>query len=109
GPDGQLRIPVSAHVRQAAPSRNGGASLLRRGYTYTEGVDPTSGELDAGLFFVCFQRDPTAQFARIQQRLSENDALAAYLVATGSGVFACPAGVTGGRPWGAELLQAARL
>ena len=107
GPDGQLRIPIGAHVRQASPQLNGGATLLRRGFTYAEGVDRASGELDAGLIFLCFQRDPTQQFVRIQQRLSENDSLAAYLVTTGSGVFACPPGVGANEPWAAGLLRIA--
>ncbi len=35
-------------------------ALLRRGYSFADGVDPTTGELDAGLFFICFQKDPAA-------------------------------------------------
>ncbi len=107
GADGQPLIPNDAHVRQASPTRNGGAQLLRRGYTYVDAVDPASGEVDAGLFFVCFQQDPTRQFVPIQRRLSESDALATYLVHTGGGVFACPPGVAAGEPWAAGLLRAA--
>ncbi len=32
--------------------------LLRRGYSFADGVDPSTSELDAGLFFLAFQRDP---------------------------------------------------
>jgi len=101
---GASRIPQGAHIRVAAPATNHGAALLRRGYSFADGVDPVSGELDAGLFFICFQQDPTAQFVRIQQRLSELDALMTYLVHTGTGVFACPPGPAPGRPWGHGLL-----
>ena len=80
----------------AAPATNHGAALLRRGYSFADGIDPTTGELDAGLFFICFQKDPAAQFVPIQRRLASQDALVPYLVHTGSGVFACPPG-TGAR------------
>ena len=70
--------------------------LLRRGYSYTDGADPRTGELDAGLFFVAFQRDPHAQFAALQRRLGAEDALDEYISHTGSAVFAVPAGVPPG-------------
>ena len=58
----------------------------------------------AGLFFVCFQKDPGTQFVPIQLRLASQDALATYLVHTGSGIFACPPGTAPGQPWGHGLL-----
>ena len=100
---GAPRIPDDAHIRVAAPSTNHGAALLRRGYSYADGVDPTTGELDAGLFFISFQKDPAEQFVPIQRRLASQDALATYLSHTGSGVFACPPGPGPGRPWGHGL------
>ncbi|MBW8729615.1 MAG: Dyp-type peroxidase, partial [Terrabacter sp.] len=45
-------IPVDAHIRLAAPATNAGHKLLRRGYSYTDGIDPDTGLLDAGLFFI---------------------------------------------------------
>ena len=102
--DGELVIPDSAHIRVASPATNGGQAILRRGYSFADGIDPVTGELDAGLFFVCFQKDPRVQFVPIQQRLSENDALDQYLVHTTSGVFACPPGVRPGESLGAGLL-----
>jgi len=101
---GALRIPSGAHIRVAAPSTNHGAAILRRGYSFADGVDPSTGELDAGLFFLCFQKDPTTQFVPIQQRLAGQDSLTTYLVHTGSGVFACPPGTAPGRPWGHGLV-----
>jgi deferrochelatase/peroxidase EfeB len=104
GPDAQPVIPEYAHIRQAAPTTNDGQAILRRGYSFADGVDPQSGELDAGLFFVCFQKDPRKQYVPIQARLSLNDALGEYLVPTGSAVFACPPGVADGDHWGRDLL-----
>jgi deferrochelatase/peroxidase EfeB len=78
--------------------------MLRRGYTFADGVDPDSGELNAGLLFLCFQRDPRQAFIPIQTRLAEADALSEYVVHTGSGIFACPPGVTAGGTWGHHLV-----
>ena len=100
GADGEPTIPDTAHIRVAAPSSNDGQAILRRGYSFADGIDQLSGELDAGLFFICFQKDPRLQFIPIQTRLSEIDALAEYLVHTGSGIFACPPGVVGGQTYG---------
>ncbi len=101
---GNPLVPQSAHIRVAAPSTNHGAAILRRGYSFVDGVDPASGELDAGLFFVCFQKRPADQFVPIQRRLAGQDALSAYLVHTGSGIFACPPGTSPGQSWGHGLV-----
>lgn len=53
--DGEPLIPTDSHVRLGA---EGGESILRRSYSYTNGMDRERDQLDAGLFFVCFQRDP---------------------------------------------------
>jgi len=90
--DGELAIPVDAHIRLASPDTNGGQRILRRGFSYTEPSLAGSGQLDAGLFFISFQRDPQRQFVPIQRRLAANDALSRHLLHTGSGIFACPPG-----------------
>ena len=92
GADGQPVIPLDAHIRLASPKENRGATILRRGYAYTDGIDPRTGLLDAGLFFVSFQRDPHTQFAAIQRKLGAMDALTEYIQHTGSGLFAIPPG-----------------
>ena len=83
---------------------NGGEFILRRGYSYTDGIDGRTGELDAGLFFICFQRDPRRQFVPIQARLAANDALGEYIRHTGSAVFACPPGTRPDGSWGDGLI-----
>ncbi len=97
-------IPDGAHVREAAPATNKGVAILRRGYSFVDGVDPTTGELDAGLFFICFQKRPADQFVAIQRRLADQDALSEYLVHTGGGIFACPPGTSPGEAWGHGLV-----
>ena len=104
GSDGQPAIPLDAHIRLAAPKENRGATILRRGYAYTDGIDPRTGLLDAGLFFIAFQRDPHAQFAAIQRRLGTMDALTEYIQHTGSGLFAVPPGARAGGYVGQTLL-----
>jgi deferrochelatase/peroxidase EfeB len=104
GPDGHPVIPSNAHIRVAAPASNGGEAILRRGYSFADGIDPVTGELDAGLFFICFQRDPRRQFIPIQQALADGDALAQYLETTGSALFACPPGIGPGQSWGHGLV-----
>jgi deferrochelatase/peroxidase EfeB len=95
-PDGTPVIPADAHIREASHLTNGGVRILRRGYSFTDGIDPDTGELDAGLFFICFQRDPHAQFAVLQRRLGAGDALNEYIQHTSSAVFAVPTGIRPG-------------
>ncbi|HEY2767428.1 MAG TPA: iron uptake transporter deferrochelatase/peroxidase subunit [Solirubrobacteraceae bacterium] len=93
---GEPVIPINAHIRLAGPASNDGQRILRRGYSFTDGIDPVTGELDAGLFFVCFQRDPHSQFAAIQRRLGASDALGEYIQHRSSALFAIPPGVRPG-------------
>jgi deferrochelatase/peroxidase EfeB len=98
------RLPADSHVRLAAPSSNDGVALLRRGYSFTDGLDDRLGQLDAGLFFLSFQRDPEA-FVRVQRRLGASDALNEYIKHVGSGVWAIPPGARRGG-WVGETLLA---
>jgi deferrochelatase/peroxidase EfeB len=93
---GGTAIDVDAHIRLASPKTNDGQAILRRGYAYTDGIDPRTGLLDAGLFFIAFQRDPERQFVALQRRLGANDALNEYIQHTGGGLFAVPPGVRPG-------------
>ncbi len=93
GPDGAPVIPVDAHVRLAAPEVNDGIRMLRRGYSFTDGMDADTGQLDAGLFFLAYVRDPHRQFVPVQQRLGSQDALNEYIKHVSSAVFAIPPGI----------------
>ncbi|HEY9522762.1 MAG TPA: Dyp-type peroxidase, partial [Thermopolyspora sp.] len=102
-PDGAPAIAEDAHVRLAHAEQNNGARLLRRGYNYVDGSDGL-GRLDAGLFFIAYQRDPRRQFVPIQTRLARHDAMNEYLRHVSSGLFACPPGVRQpGDFWGRAL------
>jgi deferrochelatase/peroxidase EfeB len=102
--DGQPVIPADAHVRLASPQVNSGERILRRGYSFTDGVDESLGELEAGLFFIAFQRDPEKQFVAIQRRLGSHDALNEYISHVGSAIFAVPPGARPGGYVGETLL-----
>jgi deferrochelatase/peroxidase EfeB len=102
GRDDAPLIDAEAHVRHAHPSMNGGAALLRRGYNFVDGNDDL-GRLNAGLFFICFQRDPAKQFIPIQLQLAKNDAMNEYVRHVGSGIFAVPPGAARGTSIGAGL------
>lgn len=103
GDDGTPVIPVDAHVRLAHPDHNDGAHLLRRGYSFADGIDRL-GRMDAGLFFLAYQRDPRRQFVPVQQRLSRLDKLNEYIRHESSGLWACPPGVRAGGHWADTLL-----
>ncbi|OIJ33435.1 iron uptake transporter deferrochelatase/peroxidase subunit [Microbacterium sp. LCT-H2] len=93
-------IDANSHVRLAHPEQNDGIRILRRGYNYVDGNN-TLGRLDAGLFFLSYQRDP-AQFISLQRRLSI-DRLNEYIRHVGSGIWAIPPGARPGSYVGAEL------
>ncbi|MET9112997.1 iron uptake transporter deferrochelatase/peroxidase subunit [Streptomyces longwoodensis] len=93
-----------AHVRLAHPHANGGATILRRGYSFTDGTDGL-GRLDAGLFFLAYQRDVREGFVRIQRNLA-TDALNEYIQHVGSAVFAVPPGVRDADDWWGRTLFA---
>jgi deferrochelatase/peroxidase EfeB len=91
--NGEPVIPVDAHIRLASQEA-AGIHILRRGYSFTDGIKPQTGQLDAGLFFLAYQRDPRTQFVPLQQRLAP-DALNEYIQHVGSALFAIPPGSSG--------------
>ncbi|KFF95473.1 peroxidase [Streptomyces scabiei] len=94
-----------AHVRLAHPDSNHGATLLRRGYSFTDGTDGL-GRLDAGLFFLAYQRDVRTGFIPVQRNLA-TDALNEYIQHVGSAVFAVPPGVRDADDWWGRALFSA--
>lgn len=98
--DGTAKIDEAAHVRLAHPDFNKGVRLLRRGYNFADGNDQL-GRLDAGLFFISFQRSPE-QFIAIQRSLAR-DAMNEYISHVGSAIFAVPPGARAGQTIGESL------
>lgn len=107
-------IPQNAHVRLATASSNAGAQILRRAYSYNDGVNFTTErwppwrqgmEYDAGLFFLAYQRDPRTAFIRMYEKMSRFDMLNQFVTHVGGGLFACPGGTTPGEYVGERLLE----
>ncbi|WP_338484880.1 iron uptake transporter deferrochelatase/peroxidase subunit [Streptomyces sp. SCSIO 75703] len=101
---GKLVVPVNAHARITRPDQNGGATLLRRPFSYHDGMD-ADGAPDAGLLFVCWQADPLRGFVPVQRKLDRGDALSRYIRHEASGLFAVPGGAAKGEYVGQRLLE----
>jgi len=109
-------IAENAHIRLAAAAQNGGARILRRGYSYNDGVNFTTErwppwrqgmEYDAGLFFVCYQRDPRTGFIKVFDKMAKFDMLNQFVTHVGGGLFACPGGIAEGAFLGQALFDRA--
>ncbi|WP_405404332.1 iron uptake transporter deferrochelatase/peroxidase subunit [Streptomyces sp. NBC_01104] len=105
GADGKLLIPDNAHARISSPDRNSGAAMLRRPFSYHDGI-AADGTPDAGLLFICWQADPLRGFVPVQRKLDRGDALSPFLRHEASGLFAVPGGAADGEYVGQRLLEA---
>jgi deferrochelatase/peroxidase EfeB len=105
GTNGQPAIPTDSHVRLASKVVNRGATMLRRGYSYRNGVDALSGLDDEGLLFLAYVRDVKSQFVAVQERLAAHDRLNAFVTPVGSAVFAVPPGSRPGEWVGQSLFS----
>ncbi|MER5931808.1 Dyp-type peroxidase [Streptomyces sp. NPDC002054] len=103
-PDGVPVIAANAHIRLAAPASNHGATMVRRSWSFHDGLR-ADGTPDAGLLFMAWQSDPRTGFIPVQQRLSRGDALARYLVHETSALFAVPGGTRPGGYVAQALLE----
>ena len=90
--------------------------MRRRSYSYDDGANMTAErwppwrqgmEFDAGLMFVCFQRDPRKGFIPIFEKMSRFDMMNQFVTNTGGGHFAVPAGAAKGEFIGQRLFAAA--
>ncbi len=97
---GSPAIPGDAHIRLAAPASNSGAAMLRRAFSYHDGIR-ADGAPDAGLLFVAWQADPMTGFVPVQRKLDGGDGLSRFLRHEASGLFAVPGGAGPGRVRGA--------
>ncbi|MFC7479293.1 Dyp-type peroxidase [Luedemannella flava] len=104
GTDGKLAVAPDAHIRLAAAANNAGAAMLRRGFSYADGLRPDRAP-DAGLLFLAWQADPGRGFVPVQQRLANGDALSRFIRHEASALFAVPPGAVEGRYLGQELVE----
>ncbi|MFI9823135.1 iron uptake transporter deferrochelatase/peroxidase subunit [Streptomyces sp. NPDC052013] len=101
---GNLVVPINAHARITRPDQNGGAAMLRRPFSYHDGID-ADGVPDAGLLFICWQADPLRGFVPVQRKLDRGDALTPFIRHEASGLFAVPGGPAEGEYVGQRLLE----
>ena len=114
--DGNPVIPENAHMRLAAAANNDAAQILRRGYAFNDGANFTAErwppwrqemEYDAGLLFMCYQRDPRTGFIKLFDKMSKFDMMNQFVTHTGGGLFACPTGIAQGGYIGQRLFEKA--
>ena len=110
--DGNPVIALNAHVRMASAASNGGAQILRRAFSYNDGINMVAErwppwrqglEYDAGLFFIAYQRDPRTGFVKMFTPMSKLDALNQFTTHVGGGLFAVPPGARQGEFIGQAL------
>ncbi|MFG2606811.1 iron uptake transporter deferrochelatase/peroxidase subunit [Streptomyces sp. NPDC048514] len=104
GAEGEYLVPLNAHARITRPDENGGAAMLRRPFSYHDGID-ADGTPDAGLLFICWQADPLRGFVPVQRKLDRGDALSKFIRHESSGLFAVPGGSAQGEYVGQRLLE----
>lgn len=100
-------IDPKSHMALSMPPKDKPEQrLLRRPYNFNEAPDPATPKQlsNAGLVFICFQRNPRTQFEPIQQRLDEGDILNTWIEHVGSAMYFVPAGTSSDSFWGASLL-----
>lgn len=98
---GKSLIPEDSHSTLANKT---GQRILRRAYSYSDGINPKTGQFESGLLFICFQRSPE-QFIAIQKALGNVDRMNEYITHIGSGLFACFGGVKEGEYLGQALFE----
>ena len=112
--NGMPLTPDNAHAAMAAPENNDGARILRRSYSYDNGIARIAERwppwrqammFDAGLLFQCYQRDPRTGFVKLFDRMSKFDMINQFATHIGSGLFACPPGAESGEFVGEKLFS----
>jgi deferrochelatase/peroxidase EfeB len=112
--DGNPLIDENSHVRLGSASANGGARILRRGYSYNNGLAMIAErwppwrqglEYDAGLVFIAYQNDPRTGFIKIFDKMSKLDLMNQFTTHIGSAIFACPGGIAPGEFIGQKLFN----
>jgi deferrochelatase/peroxidase EfeB len=112
--EGEPVIPENSHVRLANKDSNQHMQILRCSFNYNDGLSFTAErwppwhqglEYDAGLLFICYQRDPRTGFIRMFEQISKLDKLNQFVTTTGGALFACPGGAAQGEFIGQRLFE----
>ncbi|WP_394261262.1 Dyp-type peroxidase [Moraxella boevrei] len=99
--NGKTLVPDISHMGLA---KRTGLQMLRRSYSYASGIDAKTGQFNAGLLFISFQKSPM-QFSVIQNAFGKVDKMNEYTTHIGSGLFLCFGGVKQGEYLGQALFE----
>ncbi|THD41942.1 MAG: Dyp-type peroxidase [Bradyrhizobium sp.] len=114
--NGDPATPENSHVAIAHRMAQDGSRILRRSYSYNDGANFTAErwppwrqgmEFDAGLIFICHQRDLANGFVKIFSKMSRFDMMNQFVTNVGGGHFAIPRGAAKGEYIGQRLFEAA--
>ena len=112
--DGNPRTVENSHAAMSAPENNDGAQILRRAFSYDNGIAKLAERwppwrqlmtFDAGLLFQCYQRDPRTGFIKLFTKMAQIDMLNQFTTHVGGGLFACPPGAKPGDFIGQDLFD----
>lgn len=91
-------------------------TMLRRSFSYNDGLSMVAErwppwrqglEYDAGMLFICYQRDPRSGFINMYDKMARLDVkLNQFWTHEGGGLFACPRGAKDGEYIGQFLFEA---
>lgn len=98
---GELNIPEDSHVHLAKKAET---NIMRRSFSYSNGINENTGAFDAGLLFISYQKSP-AQFIKLQSMMGRIDRLNEYITHRGSGVFIAFPGIKEGGYIGETLFK----
>ena len=103
----------NSHAAMSASENNDGTQILRRAFSYDNGITKIAERwppwrqivtFDAGLLFQCYQRDPRTGFIKLFTKMAQIDMLNQFTTHVGGGLFACPPGAKPGEFIGQRLL-----
>ena len=110
--DGNPLTTDNSHAAMSAPENNDGAQILRRAFSFDNGITKIAERwppwrqlmtFDAGLLFQCYQKDPRTGFIKLFAKMAQIDMLNQFTTHIGGGLFACPAGAKPGGYIGENL------
>jgi len=110
--DGNPVTTENSHAAMSAPENNDGAQILRRAFSFDNGITKIAERwppwrqlmtFDAGLLFQCYQKDPRTGFIKLFAKMAQIDMLNQFTTHIGGGLFACPPGAKPGGYIGENL------
>jgi len=111
---GKPVINEYSHSAISSPENNEGTQILRRAFAYDNGITKVNERwppwrqlttFDAGLLFMCYQKDPRTGFIKLFSKMAQIDMLNQFTTHTGSALFAVPHGATKGHYIGQDLFE----